>query len=530
MKKACSQSARPSAKVSARPGAAEPIPAKAWASLLGAVEQIFYWEDPAVPEGIAFQGDARRMLGLSKERLAGGRAEWLKQVHPDDLTRVRGGLAAAGKGQPQSLEYRYRRPGHAAVWLKETICPVRDSKTGRWLLAGVLADVSEDRCMGMQLRHFQKMSAFGELAGSVAHDFNNLLTLFQGYTELLQIAAKPGGASCGYLNEMAGAVERARELTSQLHRFSRRKPGNGPEAVEMAGFLKELHRMLRRLMGERIEWALSLNIRSGWVMADPVLLESLLVNLAVNASEAMPKGGRIGVKLDEVNIGPRNRRVVAGGWRPGPYLRLAVSDTGEGIRKADLERIFKPGFTTRGSCGAEGLGLSTCQGIVNECGGAMGVRSTPGKGSLFQVFLPAIPPPSAKSSNERADAQAPIPAGKGEKILVVEDDAITRKALVAMVRKLGYRVQSASNGDAAWHLLKNDRKIRLVISDIIMPLMGGGELVELVESRRPDVRFILISGYTTKPPTYINHVHTVFLPKPLQSRVLANHLRKLLDV
>ena len=497
------------------------------AALCEAAGQVFYWGDP---EGgsMILRGDLKGLLGFPKSGFKGGRAAWLRRVHPADLPHVTEALCGVAKARAQMLEYRFLRPGGSAVWLRETIRHVRDPESGVRFLAGTLADVSEARSLAAQLRQSQKMRAFGELAGGVAHDFNNLLTLFHGYTELLQMtAADQDEGTRGYLNELAAAVERARELSSQLHRFGCRKPAGGPGPTELGAMLKDFRQMIRRLLREKIELFLSPGTGACWVMADPPQIESLLINLAVNACEAMPGGGRLRVGVEPVTIRPRDRRVVSQDWQPGAYIRLTVADTGEGIRRADGKRIFEPGFTTRGGRGAEGAGLAVCREIVADHGGQIVFRSVLGKGSTFEVYLPAIAAPAGK---EPAAAPGPLPRGNGEKILIVEDDAPVRKALAAMVTGLGYRVLCASNGTAGWVFLQKDRKIRLVIADLVMPLMDGGELAELVYRRRPDVRLILTSGYACQQPQTKYHTqYSLFLPKPIQPRLLAHHLRNLLD-
>ena len=357
--------------------------------------------------------------------------------------------------------------------------------------------------------HIQKMHAFGEFAGGIAHDFNNILTIFQGYTELLQAAMAPGDALQEYLREMEHAVERARGLTTQLLNFSRRKP-SAPEPVSLGWHLMEFRKMLRRIIPQNIELTVDAE-QASWILADLGQLDTLLINLVANACAAMPEGGRLSVTLTET----------------ATQVRIVVSDTGLGMETLLLERIFEPGFTTQPG-EHRGMGLPICAAIAKTSGGKITVRSVPGKGSAFHVVFPRIPDPATpKHSNPKPPKAL---KGKGEMILVVEDDFPTQKAVMTTVRRLGYRVLSAANGDEALRILQREREIRLVITDLVMPLMGGIELAELVRCQYPGTKVVLTSGYVFNPPdSETNLTQSFFLPKPVSGTVLAKTLRELLN-
>jgi len=367
---------------------------------------------------------------------------------------------------------------------------------------------------GSSPHHTQKMQVFSELAGGVAHDFNNLLTIFQGYTELLQMEMDPNDARQGYLKEMAEAVERARTLTTQLLNISRKKRSE-PEIIRMGAVLLDYQKMLRRVIPENIEVVLGVEENTGWVMADPREIETLLINLAVNACEAMPKGGRLAIELTET----------------AKQVQMTITDSGIGMENTLLSRIFEPGFTTKTTGNAAGHGLAVCSEIVEQSGGQITVQSAPGKGSSFKVSLPRIEPPALDEAALGVSTLHGVPSGKGKKVLIVEDDTPVQKALASMLRGLGYQALFAANGDEALRILKKESEIRLVITDLVMPLMGGIELAEAIRQRWPGIQMILTSGYTFESPA--NSAETqqpiIFLPKPIPYSILAKTLCELLN-
>ncbi len=494
--------------------------------LLRATGRVLYVCDPA---GVmTFYGDREGLLGASPAQREQARREWLQRVHPDDLPRLAALEVDAAEGQPHRLDYRFCRQDGSVVPLRDSGCRLRDEATGRLLLTGILEDISAERHLAAQLRQFQKLRVFGEFAGGVAHDFNNLLTIFHGYTEMLQAGIAADDPRQEYLGEMVGAVERARALTTQILHFNRKKE-TPPSPLPLGTLLLSFRRMLRRIAGEKIELTVHAEEGSGWTVVASGLVESLLLNLAANACEAMPGGGCLSLELDEIVLSSSDRRVRAG-WKPGPYVRVSVRDTGAGIPKGGLKRIFEPGFTTHPEREAPGMGLSLCAAIAEESGGKLTVESVPGKGSVFRLFLPRIQP----SPREKLPARREAPAafGKGKKVLVVDDDAPVRKAVAAMVRRLGFRPLCAAHGEEALRMLEREPGIRLLIADLVMPLMGGGALAETVRERWPRVGVLLISGYTLEPPgaPVFPARSPLFLPKPLAFGALARKLRELLNV
>ena len=480
--------------------------------LLCALKQVIYECDPAGSE-MVFWGDVEGLLGRPVSEL-GNRCEWMRWIHPDDVLRFGELETDLVEGKFHTLEYRFCHKDGSVIYLRDTSCYLRDEKTGRLFLTGSLQDISEMRQLSTDFRHIQKMKVFGELTGGIAHDFNNLLTIFQGYTEILQAEFAQGDHRADYLKEMEAAVERAKALTSQLLAFSRKKK-DAPRPIRLGNVLLDFSKMLRRIIRENIELVINIEEYPGWVMADPRQIEIILINLVVNACEAMPRGGRLSIEVT----------------KSGKYDQIIVSDNGVGMEESVLRSLLKPGSSQKPQEPMENLGLPTCFAIVEQIGGKLAAESTPGKGSTFRVSLTRI---EFSPQESRVGATPPevACAGKGEKILIVEDDTPLQTTVAALTREMGYQVFCAANGQEALRILERESEIRLVICDLVMPLMGGIELTEVIRRQWPEVRILLTSGYSSEPPptTASTFNHTAFLPKPLSRGVLAGKLRELLDV
>jgi CheY-like chemotaxis protein len=371
------------------------------------------------------------------------------------------------------------------------------------------------------------MEAVGRLAGGVAHDFNNLLTAIGGYSELLQTrwgASAPGSKE---IEEIRRACQRATALTRQLLAFSRRQVLE-PKVLDLNAVVSRMEQMLRRLIGEDIELTTSLHPALGRVKADPSQVEQILMNLVVNARDAMPQGGRVVVETANVELGPsfaaRHPET-----NPGSYVMLAVSDTGTGMDPETLAHLFEPFFTTKGPGEGTGLGLSTVYGIVKQSGGNIWAYSEPGRGSTFKIYLPRVEE-AAESASETA--RVPPRLRGNETILVVEDEKIVRSLALDILKMHGYSVLEARNGTEALEVAaRHSGTIHLMLTDVVMPQMGGPELVQRLQPLRPEMRILYMSGYTGGALVQqgVLEPDTALLSKPFGVDALARKIREILD-
>ena len=390
----------------------------------------------------------------------------------------------------------------------------------------VFDNITERKRLEAQLRQAQKMESVGRLAGGVAHDFNNLLTVMLSNATLAKDGLPEGDPARDDLTEVEEAAKRAAVLTRQLLAFARRQVAE-PRALDLNAVTLAMDKMLRRLIGEDVELVTLLAEGLGTVWADPGHIEQVLVNLAVNARDAMPDGGKLTIETSNVALDAEYATHHMG-MTPGEYVLLAVSDTGHGMTPQVLEHVFEPFFTTKERAKGTGLGLSTCYGIVKQSGGWIWVYSEPGQGTTFKIYLPRI---QAQAEAFTPTVPAPLRGGS-ETILMVEDDDKVREVALRTLRERGYIVLEAANG---WEALRaaedKNAAIALLLTDIVMPHMGGRELVERLRTLRPEIKVLYTSGYAEQA---IVHQGTLdrgvaFLPKPFDSTSLARKVREVLD-
>ncbi|MBW2121415.1 MAG: PAS domain S-box protein [Deltaproteobacteria bacterium] len=360
---------------------------------------------------------------------------------------------------------------------------------------GILAvarDIGEQRRLEQKLRWSQKMEAVGRLAGGVAHDFNNILTVIEGNVYLAMMKSHLHGDIENALQEVLKASERAAKLTGQLLAFSRRQTIS-PRVIDLNEVLLNITKMLRRLIGEQIELVTLPADGLGRVEADPGQIEQVIFNLAVNARDAMPDGGKLIFQTADVVL-DQNYAARHVGVTPGSYVMMAVTDTGHGMSEETKASIFEPFFTTKEQGKGTGLGLATCYGIVKALGGNIWVYSEPGKGTTFRVYLPKVEKEAGPLATR--DDEEDVPAGK-ETVLLVEDEPSVRRLVARMLRSLGYRVLEAGNGWEALHVVEemSGVDIDILVSDVVMPGMGGVQLARKVRSRLPDIKTLFLSGY-----------------------------------
>jgi len=379
-----------------------------------------------------------------------------------------------------------------------------------------------------QFRQSQKMEAVGRLAGGIAHDFNNLLTVIMGYSQVLLTELGPQHPLRGKIDETLKAGERAATLIRQLLTFSS-KQSLDPKILSLNTAVTSLESLLRRLIGEDIQLVSKLDPTNGRLRADQAQLEQVLVNLVVNARDAMPKGGTLTIETAQVEL-TRSPVYHLTPLMPGLYVRLAVSDTGCGMDRNTQSHIFEPFFTTKGEGKGSGLGLSTVFGIVTQCGGAIDVTSRVGQGTRFDLYFPSVESDILTTAPTQPVGQ---PQRGTETILLVEDDPSVRTLVRDELRKLGYRVLEAKNGvEACLLATQQTGLVQLLLTDVVMPGMGGRELAQHLSVIKPDLRTLFISGYMDDVGIMAGQEEgtSSFLQKPFTPEVLARAVRNLLDV
>jgi PAS domain S-box-containing protein len=390
-------------------------------------------------------------------------------------------------------------------------------------------DVTERRALEQQLRQSQKMEAVGRLAGGIAHDFNNLLMVISGYSEFLLDRLGPEPALRAPAQEIASAAGRATSLTRQLLAFSR-KQMLAPKVLDLNAVVTENLKMLTRMIGEDVDLVMVPAAGLGPVRADAGQIEQVIMNLAVNARDAMPSGGKLTIETSNVSLDEEYARFHAP-LRPGNYVMLAISDTGAGMDTETQSHIFEPFFTTKGPKGT-GLGLSTVYGIVKQSGGYIWVHSDPGKGTTFKIYLPRVAESAESPAQVAAPAESVTTEPGTETILVVEDEANLRYLARQFLEKLGYRVIDAADGAVAMQIaVAHEGVIHLLLTDVVMPGINGRELAQRISEIRPNVKVLYMSGYTEN---VIGRNGTLdagvrLLQKPFTLRDLKSKVREVLD-
>ena len=390
-----------------------------------------------------------------------------------------------------------------------------------------VTDITPRKRLEEQLVHSQKMEAVGRLAGGVAHDFNNLLTIISGYERMLLDRLPAASPLRDYAEEVLKAADRAAALTNQLLVFSRRQVMQ-PRVVEANALVQSDETMLRRLIGEEIDLVLNLAPEVGNIKVDPGQLSQVVFNLAINARDAMPGGGRLTIETAPAHLDEEYAKTHLG-VEPGDYVMIAVSDNGTGMDAETRSHIFEPFFTTKEQGKGTGLGLATVYGIVKQSGGDIWVYSEPGKGTTFKVYFPRIRDRAAEAARPLAAARA----HRGhETILVVEDEAGVRELVAEMLRQYGYNVLKAASPLEALELSKqHDGPIQMLLTDVVMPQMSGRQLAGQLLPQRPEMRALYLSGYTenTVVRQGVLEPGVEFLAKPFSQDALAGKIREILD-
>ncbi len=437
----------------------------------------FTWISENVPD----------LLGYSlAEALAPG--WWSGNVYPDDLTKT------GSDAEPRTdgvREYRFQHKDGRYRWIRDDQRVVPDDDaSGRAHIVGTWLDITEQRHLEEQLRHAQKMEAIGTLAGGVAHDFNNILTVVTSYAELLSRTEDDPNRRCD-LDEIVAAARRATLLTRQLLTFSRKTIAE-PQSISVSYVVARLGGMLRRLLKENVKLVPRLSDDVAPILGDPNQLEQVVMNLVINAADAMPDGGTLVIETQNIELDDAYARV-HGRVTPGSYVMLAVTDTGAGIDPSIIGKIYEPFFTTKPPGQGTGLGLASTYAIVKEAGGHIWVYSEPGQGTTFKVYFPW----------ERASKASPSPSSVPSELrmlgtaLLVEDDARVRRAVRRMLERIGFDVMEAPDGEAGLGVAAgHEGPIDVVVTDLMMPRLGGGAFARRLALSRPNVPVVFMSGYT----------------------------------
>jgi PAS domain S-box-containing protein len=454
--------------------------------------------------------------------------EFLSLVHPDDKLRLATVWDLLLAGQRRTAEeFRLETKTGKTRWCSGSWGPIYDERGRQIGVQGNLRDISEHKLLQTQLLHSQKMEAIGRLAGGIAHDFNNLLTAIVGYCQLSLAEIENGSPAYPRIKQVLKAAERAGSLTGQLLAFSRRQMLI-PEVVDLNALLNDVNEMLRRLIGENTELIAIFSPGLGRVRADPGQIGQVIVNLAVNARDAMPDGGSLTIQTANMNPGdpedgPKPELA------PGDYVMLSVTDTGSGMDRETMSQIFEPFFTTKAIGKGTGLGLSTVYGIVKQSGGEITVESELGKGTTFRIYLPKVE--SASRALGLEEAVPPVDSGT-ETILIVEDDETLLELAWEILTDGGYNAIRAPSGPSA--LVQCERyqgPIHLMITDLMMPQMNGSELADRVALLRPEMKILFMSGYARDAvaPNGISIAGMPFLQKPFSPQTLWRKVREVLD-
>jgi len=505
-------------------------------------------DNSAFEQFLDFVPDA--IIGVDGEGrivLANGHAEQMFEYDRDQLIGQRVELLVPGRFKERHPEHRQsyfreprRRPMGAGLELfarrrDGTEFPVEISLSslhlrGETIATAAIRDISKraeserEKALQTQLDRARRLESVGQLAGGIAHDFNNILGVIMNYAEFVVDEVEPGSRAQADAEEIRKAADRAVALTRQLLIFSRREVAK-PEVLFLREAILELENLLRRALGERIELSVQFDAETTPVEIDRGQLEQVLVNLAVNARDAMPEGGRLVIEVERAEL-DEEYAYMHPDTKPGTYARLKVSDTGVGMDAEVAERIFEPFFTTKEE--GTGLGLATVYGIVTGAGGRIDVYSEPGVGTTIKVHLPMVAGEPAPAGERRRERRG----GAGETVLIVEDEPGVKRMSERILRKAGFQVLGHScGGDALQACESWEQRIDLMLTDVIMPQMLGTELVERARELRPDLKVVYMSGYShavLAPAALVANGDSAFIEKPFSSAELLETVTELL--
>jgi two-component system cell cycle sensor histidine kinase/response regulator CckA len=490
------------------------------------------------PLGIALVGvDGRpsianealqKILGYTSEELS--RMHFTEFTHPDDCTvdLVLYQQLIGGERKSYQIEKRFIRKDGNLVCARLSVSAAREAGNQVSFAIAMVEDISERRQLETQFIEAQKMEVVGQLASGIAHDFNNILSVIIGYSDLLTVGLGTENSLYEFAGEIRSAAERAARLTQQLLVFSRKQTVQ-PVVLDLNVVVRDMDKMLRRLIDEHIEMTIVSEKHLGHIKADAGYLGQVLMNLVINGRDAMPDGGRLTITTGNVTL-DENHTSTHKNANPGNYVMLSIEDTGVGMTDDVKRHLFEAFYTTKPPGKGTGLGLATCQAIVEQCVGLISFSSEVGKGSTFRIYFPRVDEPL--DSDTHFVKAGPLPRGT-ETLLVVEDDPSVRHLAREVLEAQGYKVLSAVNGQDALRVVHEHKgaTIRLAVTDVMMPLMGGKAMAEWLKTTYPDLKILFTSGYTDN--TIAHHgvldAGVEFLAKPYTPAILVRKVRQLLD-
>ncbi len=502
------------------------------------IRQVFWMENADGSEVLYVSPAVEQIWGRSCAEMSGPASRWLDTIHPADRGRAAAANLRTRETGSYSEEFRIIRPDGSVRWIWDRGVPIRDAAGHITRMVGIAEDITERKqaeeerqALEAQLRQSQKMEAIGQLAGGIAHDFNNILTAILGNVELLQHGLADRLAPDDLLMEGLAHIERAgrraADLTRQLLAFSRKQLIK-PRVLDLHQLLGGMQKMLRRLIREDIELEIDCAPDVWRIRADPSQVEQVIMNLVVNARDAMPDGGRVSIRVANVRPDTRHGVWPAEEAREGHVL-IAVSDTGTGIAEEIRQHIFEPFFTTKQPGEGTGLGLATVHGIVRQADGHVTVESVVGRGTTFNVYLPGI---QSEVDDEPAREGTDDELCGSETVLICEDDEAVRELAAQALGRRGYRVLAAQNADRALELARaHTGPIDILVTDVIMPGMNGRELAGRLVMEHADLRVLFVSGYTADVIGRQGALEEGlnFLEKPYKLKTLLARVRELLD-
>lgn len=468
--------------------------------------------------------------GLPADRFYENPRLWRECLHPDDRAAVNEAYDAAladPGARDLALFYRIARPDGAVRWIHDRVVFHHKTDGAVDQISGITEDITESRALEQRLREAQKMEAVGRLAGGVAHDFNNVMTVILGYSAVLLQEMSQQSSARHFVQEIQRAGERCAALTNQLLAFSRKQMLH-PVSLDLHRVIRDLMSLLRSLLGEHITVVLRLDPTPRWVKVDAVQMEQVIINLAVNARDAMPQGGTLTIETDEVSPS-QVRGVGMGGRMDRPYVRLRVHDTGIGMDADTQARVFEPFFTTKPQGQGTGLGLATVYGIVHQSGGMIGVESEQGRGTTMTICFPQVTPVGPPSTA----AVPPSETKPGtEAVLLVEDDPSVRLLTQHVLRMHGFLVYEAADGIHALDLIRQHPvHVDVLVTDLVMPGMNGKELAKRLRGKLGLLKVVYVSGYSDSAPIVGDDTEgqSAFLAKPFSPEDLIRTIRQLLQ-